>query len=57
MSKPRWVECADEATQVLKAARSEDDVSKKDAVVREAHAWMTLGRLYREEDPTKEPSL
>lgn len=55
MAKPRWVDCADEAEKVLKSARSEHEAGKKDAIVREAHAWMDLGRLYRMDRYEDEP--
>lgn len=46
-TKPRWVECADKASEVLTAAREADPTDgAKDAIVREAHAWMQLAYLY-----------
>jgi hypothetical protein len=47
ITKPRWVECADKASNVLDAARDAKN-DEKDAIVREADAWMRLGYLYRD---------
>lgn len=47
-TKPRWVECADKASEVLDTARSVREPVEKDATVREADAWMRLGYLYRD---------
>lgn len=45
--KPRWVECADKASAVLDTARAADSTDgSKDAIVREAGAWMQLAYLY-----------
>jgi hypothetical protein len=47
-AKPRWVECADEASKVLTAARIVTDRESKDGIVNEAHAWMNLACIYRD---------
>ncbi len=48
-TKPRWVECADMASGVLTKARDvEPKDGEKDAVLREAHAWMSLACIYRD---------
>lgn len=51
-NKPRWVECADKASEVLDTARALPS-SEKDNTVREADAWMRLAYLYRGEDVAK----
>ena len=48
-TKPRWVEVADKAAEVLDTARDADPTTgAKDAITREAHAWMTLACIYRD---------
>lgn len=47
-NKPRWVEVADRAADVLEAARQTDSSEDRDSVVREAHAWMQLACVYRD---------
>lgn len=47
ISKPRWVECADKAAIVLDVARS-SSAEERDAIVREADAWMRLACVYRD---------
>lgn len=55
-TKPRWVECADKASEVLEAARNAkcDGSGEKDAIVREADAWMRLAYLYADRSPDSE---
>lgn len=50
-NKPRWVECADEAASVLAVARTAIS-EERDAIVREADAWMRLAYLYNNADRT-----
>lgn len=45
-TKPRWVECADKAAEVLDVARKATN-EERDAIIREANAWMQLGYLYK----------
>lgn len=49
--KPRWVECADAAAEVLTRTGGGQALTpeERDASVREAHAWMQLAYLYRED--------
>jgi hypothetical protein len=49
-TKPRWVECADEASKVLASARDAKN-DEKDAIVREADAWTRLAYLYADRTP------
>lgn len=51
-TKPRWVECADKASTVLDVARNADN-DERDAIVREADAWMRLGYLYADRSPVE----
>lgn len=53
-TKPRWVECADKASEVLDKARDADsETGAKDATVREASAWMALAYLYADRGPSE----
>lgn len=47
-TKPRWVECADKASEVLDTANTIREPVEKDATLREAHAWMQLACIYRD---------
>lgn len=45
--KPRWVECAEKAGEVLERAEHEKDVAQKEMAINEAHAWMRLADIFR----------
>lgn len=46
--KPRWVECADKAAEILETARGERDPGMRDKIINEAHAWMRLADIFRD---------
>lgn len=46
--KPRWVECADKASEQLEKADAADNIEERQLHINTADAWMRLSAIYRD---------